>query len=243
MLRRRSSLTVRTARAEWSSRPKKFNPYCLTPSKPAYENLPLHLYAFCGLLSSSAEAACRGKIINPVTDVCWSCIFPIKLGGITLASGKNPDPNTGANTFCACTSGANIKVGMNMSFWEPLRTAEIVRQPYCFPSLGGLDLDVGIRAPAHGRTPSKTAASGRTSFYQVHWYFTPWLFVLEVLLDTDCLEQSAWDLAYMTELDPLWDDSVTTFFLNPDVSLFAKPARSSRMRSRLRGQHHELTGL
>ncbi len=168
---------------------------------------------FCGLLSSSAEAACRGKIINPVTDVCWSCIFPIKLGGITLASGKNPDPNTGANTFCACTSGANIKVGMNMSFWEPLRTAEIVRQPYCFPSLGGLDLDVGIRAPAHGRTPSKTAASGRTSFYQVHWYFTPWLFVLEVLLDTDCLEQSAWDLAYMTELDPLWDDSVTTFFL------------------------------
>lgn len=183
---------------------------------------------FCGLLSSSAEAACRGKIINPVTDVCWSCIFPIKLGGITLASGKNPDPNTGANTFCACTSGANIKVGMNMSFWEPLRTAEIVRQPYCFLSLGGLDLDVGIRAPAHGRTPSKTAASGRTSFYQVHWYFTPWLFVLEVLLDTDCLEQSAWDLAYMTELDPLWDDSVTTFFLNPDVSLFANvPAQAA----------------
>lgn len=180
------------------------------------------------LLNSPVEASCRGKIINPVTDVCWSCIFPIKLGGITLASGKNPDPKTDADTFCACLSGTNITVGMNMSFWEPLRTAEVVRQPYCFPSLGGLDLDVGIRSPAHGRTPSKTAASGRTSFYQVHWYFTPWLFVLEVLLDTDCLEQSAWDLAYMTELDPLWDDSVTTFFLNPDVSLFANiPAQAA----------------
>lgn len=31
----------------------------------------------------------------------------------------------------------------------------------------------------------------------------------------------------MTELDPLWDDSVTTFFLNPDASLFANPAAAA----------------
>lgn len=173
---------------------------------------------------SACAANCQGRIINPINDVCWSGIFPIKLGGATLASGKNSDPKTDANALCMCVSGANITVGLNMSFWEPLRTAEVVRTPYCFPSLGGLDLDVGIRAPAHGRTPNKTAAGHRSSFYQVHWYFTPWLFVLEALIDTNCLEQSAWDLAYMTELDPLWDDSVTTFFLNPDVSLFANGA-------------------
>lgn len=124
-------------------------------------------------------------------------------------------------------TGANITVGLNMSFWEPLRTAEVVRTPYCFPSLGGMELNVGIRAPAHGRTPNKSTSAQRSSFYQVHWYFTPWLFILEVLLDTKCLEQSAWDLAYMTELDPLWDDSVTTFFLNPDASLFANPAAAA----------------
>ena len=38
---------------------------------------------------------------------------------------------------------------------------------------------------------------------------------------------NVWDLAYMTELDPLWDDSVTTFFLNPDASLFANPAAAA----------------
>lgn len=157
----------------------------------------------------------RQEFHNPITDVCWSCVFPIKLGGVTLSSGNNADPETDANRLCLCASGANITVGLNMSFWEPLRTAEVVRTPYCFPSLGGLELNVGIRAPAHGRTPNKSTSAQRSSFYQVHWYFTPWLFILEVLLDTKCLEQSAWDLAYMTELDPLWDDSVTTFFLNP----------------------------
>ncbi|MCD8339045.1 MAG: TraU family protein [Burkholderiales bacterium] len=184
--------------------------------------------AISSLIGNPTNASdCNGKIINPITDVCWSCVFPIKLAGATLVSGKNPDPSTDANHLCMCISGANITIGLNMSFWEPLRTAEIVRHPYCFPSLGGLNLNVGLRAPAHGRTPKKTDESGRSSFYQVHWYFTPWLFVLQALLDTACLEQSAWDLAYMTELDPLWDDSVTTFFLNPDVSLFANIAANS----------------
>lgn len=74
----------------------------------------------------------KGRIINPITDVCWSCVFPIKLGGVTLSSGKNADPETDANRLCLCASGANITVGLNMSFWEPLRTAEVVRTPYCF---------------------------------------------------------------------------------------------------------------
>lgn len=178
----------------------------------------------CLAATKDTLANCSGKVINPVSDVCWSCVFPLKLGGATLTEGKNPDPKTDANALCMCVSGANVTVGLNMSFWEPLRTAEVVRTPYCFPSLGGLDLDVGIRAPAHGRTPNKSVSGQRSSFYQVHWYYTPWLFVMEVLLDTGCLEQSAWDLAYMTELDPLWDDTVSTFFLNPDASLFANTA-------------------
>lgn len=189
-------------------------------------SLLMLLLSFCFAASASA-GNCEGRIINPITDVCWSCVFPIKLGGVTLSSGKNADPETDANRLCLCASGANITVGLNMSFWEPLRTAEVVRTPYCFPSLGGMELNVGIRAPAHGRTPNKSTSAQRSSFYQVHWYFTPWLFILEVLLDTKCLEQSAWDLAYMTELDPLWDDSVTTFFLNPDASLFANPAAAA----------------
>lgn len=117
-------------------------------------SLLMLLLSFCFAASASA-GNCKGRIINPITDVCWSCVFPIKLGGVTLSSGKNADPETDANRLCLCASGANITVGLNMSFWEPLRTAEVVRTPYCFPSLGGMELNVGIRAPAHGRTPNK----------------------------------------------------------------------------------------
>lgn len=117
--------------------------------------------------ASASAGNCKGRIINPITDVCWSCVFPIKLGGVTLSSGKNADPETDANRLCLCASGANITVGLNMSFWEPLRTAEVVRTPYCFPSLGGMELNVGIRAPAHGRTPNKSTSAQRSSFYHL----------------------------------------------------------------------------
>lgn len=120
----------------------------------------------------------------------------------------------------------NLRAGINLSFFEPLRTAEIVREPYCFPSLGGVTISPGVRAAAHGWSASASAGETHrgTAFYEVHWYHTPWLFVLEMLLDSACLEASPWDLAYLTELDPLWDDSAAAFILAPESALFANPA-------------------
>ncbi len=31
-------------------------------------------------------SACPGRVFNPVTDVDWTGIFPIKIGGVTVAS-------------------------------------------------------------------------------------------------------------------------------------------------------------
>lgn len=172
----------------------------------------------------SVEASCSGRVFNPVTDVCWECLFPITIGNnLSFQTGPFPDVETDADALCACSGEADITLGMNLGFWEPIRTVEIVREPFCFPSLGGISLGDRTFAPAHGRTPNPKERGHRTSFYQVHWYHTPWLYLLEILLDTACLEQSAWDVAYMTELDPLWDDSTSSFLLNPDVTLFANP--------------------
>ena len=188
----------------------------------------VRLLFFSLLLSTSvvsqAQASCSGRIINPVTDVCWECLFPITIGNnLSFQTGPFTDVEMDAEALCACSGEANITLGMNLGFWEPIRTLEIVREPFCFPSLGGVSLGDKTFAPAHGRTPNPKERGHRTSFYQVHWYHTPWLYLLEILLDTTCLEQSAWDVAYMTELDPLWDDSTSSFFLFPDVTLFANP--------------------
>lgn len=177
------------------------------------------------VIPATVFAGCSGKIINPVTDVCWSCLFPIRAAGVTVKASSVAAPTTDAPAVCTCGAGVNLRAGINLSFFEPLRTAEIVREPYCFPSLGGVTINPGVRAAAHGRSASESADETHrgTAFYEVHWYHTPWLFVLEMLLDSACLEESPWDLAYLTELDPLWDDSAAAFILAPESALFANP--------------------
>ena len=139
-----------------------------------------------------------------MTDVCWSCLFPVKIaGGVPVsASGALPDPQVSVPPVCVCGKGTNLRAGITMSFWEPLRTAEIVRHPGCLPTMGGVSLgDLGLRVSAHSKVHAKTddgSMRRHTAFWQVHWYNTPWLFVLEALLDQSCLEQMPWDLAYLS---------------------------------------------
>lgn len=52
--------------------------------------------------------------------------------------------------------------------------------------------------------------------------------MLQAVLDNGCLENLGFDVAYLTELDPLWNDDELTRILNPDVYLFANlPARAA----------------
>ena len=93
--------------------------------------------------------------------------------------------------------------------------------------MGGVNMgDMGLRISDHVKVHSHEpdgSMKRHTDFRQVHWYATPWLFILEALLDDGCLDQQTFDLAYMSELDPLWDDTLSSFILNPDAALFANP--------------------
>jgi hypothetical protein len=51
----------------------------------------------------------------------------------------------------------------------------------------------------------------------------PVLYWLEVVTDFPCLERGSFDLAYLTEVDPLWNDDELTLILNPEAVLFANP--------------------
>jgi conjugal transfer pilus assembly protein TraU len=181
------------------------------------------LLVLCGLSAAHAQSTpaptCRGRFMNPITDICWSCVLPIKIGGMAVqVNGQEDTSTSGGQPICACTGNGVPKIGVKVSFWEPARVVEVVRSPYCFPSLGGIKMDVGIDAPAHGRSLKK--GNTKSSFYHAHWYINPLLFWLEVLIDNGCLEQNVFDLGYFTEVDPLWSDSELTFILNPDASLF-----------------------
>jgi conjugal transfer pilus assembly protein TraU len=178
------------------------------------------------MLSASARAAsnptCIGKFPNPLSDICWSCVLPLSIGTAAVGDFGNQEDVPAfnpANPVCHC--GANPIVGLALGFWEPARIVEVVRRPFCLPTLGGVDLSPGIPAPAHGR--HTTLYGDKEVFYQAHFYANPVLYWLEVLGDYPCLEQGGLDLAYLTEVDPLWNDDELTLILNPDAVLFANP--------------------
>ena len=50
----------------------------------------------------------------------------------------------------------------------------------------------------------------------MHW--------LELLTDFVCVEHAEFDIAYITEIDPLWNDDETAFIFNPETSIFAHPS-------------------
>lgn len=176
------------------------------------------------LTFSSARAAsdptCVGKFVNPITDICWSCMLPITIGSATISNmgGQEDIPNP-PTTLCSCV--VNPAVGLTVGFWEPARVVEVTRKPFCLVSLGGANLDPGIDAPEAARHTN--GRGDQNSFYQAHYYHNPVVDWLKVIDDFPCLEKGSIDIAYMTEVDPLWNDDELTAVLHPEAILFANP--------------------
>ncbi len=165
----------------------------------------------------AAGPTCHGQFMNPITDICWSCMFPLTLGSATLVSDGQPDISNPSSPVCFCSNPPRI--GVAIGFWEPVRLVDVTRTPFCMVGLGGLTIDPGIEVPRGAQVGHDSQT--RNSFYQVHWYANPILSWLEVLLDFPCLEKGPLDLAYLTEIDPLWADDELAAILNPEAVLFA----------------------
>lgn len=171
------------------------------------------------LSKESIAGVCQGSFANPITDICWSCMFPMNLGGASLLTMDQEDTENPGGFLCFCSSPPTI--GIKTSFWEPARRVDVTRTPYCFVSLGGVSIDPGIRAP-EGEVRLQ-ADNTRQSSWQAHWYVDPILYYLEVILDNPCLETGGFDVAYLTEIDPTWNDDELTMLLNPETFLFGNP--------------------
>ena len=164
-----------------------------------------------------AGTTCHGNFVNPITDVCWSCLFPISIGSATVVSGNLSDTKNPSSPICAC--GAPITLpGISTGFWEPVAMTDVTRTPYCMVNLGGLQLPFG----SYQRRGTVEFANDdqNHSFYYVHWYKYPLLFWLKLITDGMCLESGDLDIAYLSELDPTWGDDEATIILNPEALLF-----------------------
>ena len=176
------------------------------------------------LISINVNAEpCVGKFVNPLTDICWSCLFPLKIGDMTVYSGGREDTKNPSGIPCICERKGVPVPGLPVSFWEPARLADVTRTPYCMVGLGGFQMMKSIKK--HGGVARKANNDAlRHSFYHVHWYVYPVMYWLELLTDFLCLEQASIDVGYMSEFDPLWSNDELNAIVNPEAILFANHA-------------------
>ncbi len=180
------------------------------------------LVIFCN--NSFASGTCVGKFVNPITDICWSCVLPITIGGSKVGikipgkGVKGRDTKNPSTPVCMCMKKGIPTPGVPIAFWEPTRLIEITRTPYCMVGLGGISFGSDPQ-----RTGTVSDSDSHYSQYHLHYYVYPLIYWLELITDFVCLESGTWDLAYMSEFDPTWNDDKLHSILNPEVFLFGNP--------------------
>lgn len=77
--------------------------------------------------AASADSACEGRFVNPITDICWSCIFPLSLGSIKVSQGKVPDTANPSMPIQICPAPPPLfrRIGLAIGYWEPMALSEI----------------------------------------------------------------------------------------------------------------------
>ena len=181
----------------------------------------------------SVQAVCHSTFHNPLTEVCWHCMFPFKIAGVQVTPSVNdtPDaPDLASSPVCVCPLPAPFfaRPGIPVSFWEPARFIEVVKDAFCFPSIGtGLTpLKPGFQNG--GSADGGTTQEGASTFYQAHYAIYPVWTIMEAFVDFVCLESSGFDMAYMTEVDPTWNDDLFAQLIYPETLLFGNmPAQLS----------------
>jgi conjugal transfer pilus assembly protein TraU len=177
-----------------------------------------HLIALILIITTSAQAKkCTGEFVNPITDINWSCMFPITIGSMEIVGSDLADTKNPSSPVCICPKFGVPMPGIVGGYWEPARLVDVSAEPYCFVNLGGLEIDMGFERSQGGRPK---AESSKMSSWYVHYYIYPILAMLELFTDFICLQETNFDPLWISEMDPSGMDDELTMILHPESFLF-----------------------
>lgn len=168
-----------------------------------------------------ASGQCTGSFFNPITDICWSCLFPLSIGDATVVSGDNPDTSNPSLPIQVCPMGNIYRLGLAIGYWEPFAVTDVTRNPYCLVNLGGTQLDIKYGSVKGAAESPSSGTEG--ALYQVHWYKYPLMIWLNIISSLGCVQSGDYDIGYISEVDPTWDDDELSFLINPEDVLFSNP--------------------
>lgn len=174
--------------------------------------------------ASSYASQCKGHFVNPLTDICWDCLFPLTIGHAELVKSRYPDTKNPSNPLCLCPVDLLERFGVTIGYWEPFAMVDVTRKPYCMVNLG-VQLHIKDQGLGGSQMPD---TDGRGAFYYAHWYKYPLIYWLQILTSMGCMETDNFDVMFISELDPTWNDSEFAFSLHPEATLFtSRIARAS----------------
>lgn len=190
------------------------------------------LAIFLCCLSCPAFAICGGTFLNPITDVRWSCMLPISLGGVSTpfvplpeaASAIVADQAGSIAPMCACVT-PEPRVGLSFGMNNVFRIIESVKDPFCFPSLG---MGLSSMGPyGRGGQDAGVRDTAQTTFNYTHILsFVPTQ-ALNIFIDTLCLQTSEsfspFSVLGMSEFEPWARSDEVALILAPESVLFANP--------------------
>lgn len=174
---------------------------------------------------SSVNPACPNASVfsNIFNQICWDCFLDsLKIFGIgSRPNGASDRLNLPA---CMCQDALGVpEFGWPLGFWSPQKINEVVTTPWCSPALGGIKLQdsfIGMGKNNAGRGDETS-----TAFYQYHYFAYPIMAMLGMMLLPDCSSGYVdFDLMYISEIDPLWNNDLLTLLLNPEAIIFSTPA-------------------
>lgn len=169
------------------------------------------------------------------TDICWGCMIPISLFGLT-------DPPDGANEdfACACEDDLSVPVpGFSVGFFQPDQIMEVSSIPWCSPTLGGVQLSsdyTHLGSSIQKQEQNDIEAGGEIidtaaeslPMVQLHYNYlaSPIMKMMQVLAIPECDKSPGivdLDIMFMSPLTPEWYDDLLSFVINPDAVAFANP--------------------
>jgi conjugal transfer pilus assembly protein TraU len=188
----------------------------------------VRIVLLCAILFlGPCASAAQSRPLNPITDVCWHCVFPIKMGETPLVEGGVTCTTPvigGGSPICSCPKPTPpfIRTGMSLVYWSPDRYAEVVQNAFSFPSVGA---NVGPSPNNQSGTSGNGSSDTQDSnFAHVHYFVFPIQEIMRTILDAMCVQSQGFDILYMTEVDPLWNNDQLAALINPEAALFANPA-------------------
>ncbi|MEL9687533.1 TraU family protein, partial [Escherichia coli] len=71
--------------------------------------------------AASADSACEVRFVNPITDICWSCIFPLSLGSIKVSKGKVSVTSNPSMHIPICPAPPTLfrRIRLAIGDWDP----------------------------------------------------------------------------------------------------------------------------